>query len=632
MKKLNLIVIIAIIISMISCQVSAASLVMTGKTDGNSFAVTVLVAKKDVELRDLKGSDIFWIDQKSINSDGSFVLTLPVFSSDEYTLYSNAASKDLSEGKTRTIYVSSTGSSTNIGETSSEPTTLAAAYKIIDAVKEIVLMDSIAYEDAPQNYAGGLTIKGYSGSEVLTLPSTVSLKGDLKLDNLVTSTAATIYANGHSLEIGNNVTSNDRLTVYGGSNGVSCASTNIKLYGGKYTYVYGGGYETGGVVTDNTNVIIGGNANLGDGIIGNQSNFSPCYVFGGGYNAPVGGKTNLTLEGNAVTKYLIGAGSGTNGTVPETNIYINGGSVMNVYAGSTNTHLVNCNTHITMTGGTAEALFGGSESQPLTGNTCIIVKGGEVTRRIYTGCYNNWELSWGSHNYVTGTTTLILYPDVTLVSPDKLSSDDRNNLGVFSGSRVDKNYSAEHNMLIFLDDCYNTKKSKIGMLDTGFASYLYPFKSYADYTVTANSGGDILPTGNSGEISIIPDEGYYGYINDQLCNTYTVPSGGSVNVTFDNTDFNINSVEATKSQTAVTGTADIIARNNSNEPEPKLYIALIDADTNMLLDCDVTSAITDKIDFNFTHPMETGKKYIIRAMIWNGELKNLTTDYTIELK
>ena len=68
---------------------------------------------------------------------------------------------------------------------------------------------------------------------------------------------------------------------------------------------------------------------------------------------------------------------------------------MNVYGGTVDkTTVYEGDTYINMSGGSVEGIFGGSMSQTMTGNTRIAVSGGQVTRRIYGGCYNDWSGSW----------------------------------------------------------------------------------------------------------------------------------------------------------------------------------------------------------------------------------------------
>ena len=83
-----------------------------------------------------------------------------------------------------TYYVSSGGSASNTGTTETTPTTLASVYSKADNEKEVILLDDITYTNASSVYSGKVIIKGKTTAINLTLPSTVSLKGDLEFDNL----------------------------------------------------------------------------------------------------------------------------------------------------------------------------------------------------------------------------------------------------------------------------------------------------------------------------------------------------------------------------------------------------------------------------------------------------------------
>ena len=159
----------------------------------------------------------------------------------------------------KTIYVSTTnGNNQSTGETEATAVkTLATAYSKLNGNGNIVLLDNITYSEAPAAYTGNISIKGKTSEVQLTLPSTVSIKGNLEIDNVKLLTKSTIYANGYKLVIGNNVTSESRLTVYGGKASASVTSTDITLLGGLYERVYGGGNS--GAVSGNTNVVFGGN-------------------------------------------------------------------------------------------------------------------------------------------------------------------------------------------------------------------------------------------------------------------------------------------------------------------------------------------------------------------------------------
>ena len=307
---------------------------------------------------------------------------------------------------------------------------------------------------------------------------------------------------------------------------------------------------------------------------------------------------------------------------------------MNVYGGSTNTYLENCNTNVTMTAGIVESIFGGSEEAAMTGNTYINLVGGKVSRRVYSGCYNHWGGSWSSDNFVTGITNLAIYPDVLLIDKNELDSDNQMDMGIYAGSRVDKNYGDEENRLIFVNGSHSKHNSKIGKQDSGLAALLYPFKSYEDYTVKATTGGLVTGTNLNGKVMIEPDNGYYAIIGNKSYGTEEVAiSTGTTDVTFKKKDFFINDVSAEKGENKVDGKTDISADNTTaNELDPTLYVCVYEDTTGKLIDCAVSEAITGQKAFSLNCQFEDGKKYTVKALIWNGNMKPLTTVYSIELK
>ena len=617
----------------VNSALAAGTFVMHGTADENASYATILVLEKGTVFDEIKSENIKYVNQSRVNDDGSFSFVFPILD-DEFDVYSNMGEFNVSDGeeKTETVYVSSTGSDSNDGSEEKPYKTLAKAYEKLLYVGEIILLDETAYEEVPA-HTGNLTIKGKTNDVVLKMPATVTLSGDLTIDNVITKGKSTIYANGYKLVIGNGVTTDapaledrsqeERLSVYGGANnGTITGDTDIQLYGGKYYRIYGGGYK--GTVNGNTNVIVGGNVNTGDGIDDdNKTTFSPCYVYGGSNNGPVTGETNITVQDSAVIGYMGGAGAGASGTAAATNININGGSVMNVYGGSLNAELSGIVTNINMRGGTVEALFGGSQGKSMSGHTNINVYGGEVTRRIYSGCYNGYSSGWSSDYYVNGTTFLGLHTASNMITSIEADS------GIFCGSRANSNHSEEHNTLAYLDNCYSSANSKIGKKN------LIPLNvcsSHHDYTVIANAGGNVTSAKGAGTINLVPDKGYDAYINNQIMHSYTIASGATANVTFTARPFNINGVDASKGEASVTGTADITANNTTQEPEPKLFIVVYDADTMEMLACDMQDAVTGKAEFNLPCTFEANKKYLVKAMMWNGNMKPLSSSYYIDLK
>ena len=77
------------------------------------------------------------------------------------------------------------------------------------------------------------------------------------------------------------------------------ASTNVNIWGGTITNVYGGGFN--GKVNGDTNVTITG------GTITN--------VYGGGFKGKVNGDTNVTITGGAITGTVKGDGGTLGGTI-----------------------------------------------------------------------------------------------------------------------------------------------------------------------------------------------------------------------------------------------------------------------------------------------------------------------------
>ncbi len=316
----------------------------------------------------------------------------------------------------------------------------------------------------------GCTVNGASPSIRLTLPKSLNMQGDLTFSNItLVGDSTTIYANGFKLKIDSNVSTSsrdDRLTVYGGSAKGICAETRIELLGGYYKNIYGGGYGFG--VSGSTNVIFGGNANFGDSNDDDSSDISPCTVYGGGYNAAVNGSTNVTICGAAVAKFVSGVGTGSGGAMVSTaNINIKGGKLMNVFGGSLNADVTNLDVSIVMSGGLCESIFGGCQGKNMSGTVDIQLIGGDISRRVYTGCYNDCDVgifsnTWKTSCKVTGTTTLSIGPNIKLCTATGLSSSNKVDMGVFCGSRYNSAMSEENNILIFLDGCYESMIGKIG--------------------------------------------------------------------------------------------------------------------------------------------------------------------------
>ncbi len=358
-----------------------------------------------------------------------------------------------------------------------------------------------------------LIIKGGKSGIKLTLPSAIYLKGDLKLDNVTLVGSNTkIYANGYRLVISRTVKTssrNDRLTVYGGGSQTVSGDTYLELLGGRYRAVYGGGANA--AVMGDTCVIFGGNANFDDSADDASSDFFPCCIYGGGSNGSVGGIAKVTVRGSAVAAYVCGAGTGSNGAnVKKVNIQIQGGKLMNVYGGSLDSAMTNVQVQITVTGGLTEAIFGGCHGKNLSGSVDIKLLGGEITRRLYTGCYNNCDVgffsdTWTTDGRVTGSTGLTISKDAQLCTGTALSSENTADMGIFSGSRHENRFSEETNLIIFLDGCYSEMISQIG---PSSKSYWDLCKSRHSYIYDCSVGGKVTLAEDGTAVRIAPGQNY----------------------------------------------------------------------------------------------------------------------------
>ena len=478
------------------------------------------------------------------------------------------------------------------------------------------------YTALTQGSSGSVSIVGTSPSVTMTVPSKIDLSADLYLDNITISGATTIFANGHYLYIGENVTSTARLSVFGGGEGKTVANTNIVILGGLYEKVYGGG--SSGAVTGNTNVVFGGNCNKGDGIDDDASNISPCRIYGGSSGAAVNGTANITLDGNAVTAYVYGAGNGVGATASSVNVFIKGGKAMNVYGGAASCELNNCIVNVKMTGGLVESVFGGSYGANLKGHTIVTLLGGDVSRRVYTGCYNEYETKngWNTSYHVVGTTALVIGPDMLLNTKNGLSNDNGNNVGVFSGSRIKKGATTEEiNTIIYTDGCYSSKKSVIGEKSL-LAALLGQFKSQEAYTLNCGAGGTVTPTTAGGKFTVTPNFGKYATVagNTLTASEASVSSGTTAIEFKDNFASSLASSEVTDGIRKVT--VNYTAKNVYGKKNPVMCISSYDSDGKM---CGVKYVPLTSESGSITAEFDDFSGMTVKAIISDSVLTPLCT-------
>jgi len=311
------------------------------------------------------------------------------------------------------------------------------------------------------------------------LGNTISLGDHVTFDDITLNFTKNSYlfANGYSLTIKENITMPNRIRIYGGGqSGTTVASTDLKIYGGNYEAIFGG--SNGGTVTGNTNVVVDGNVNEGITPVHDATDY---FVYGGGVADIVNGSTNVTFGGNAKAHYVFGGSYGESAEVLQgTNVYITGGTVSGVYGGSKKggtgkSGAVTGEIYVEMTGGTVDQLFGGNEASDMTGDVEVKVLSGTVTRRIYGGCYNEYDFSWASSYSVKGTITLILSGNANLAQSYSWTSGD---LSVFARSRINPKSDEEVSQLIYVDGG-EAHESKLG---AHYASMMSSVSAYDSCT------------------------------------------------------------------------------------------------------------------------------------------------------
>ena len=603
---------------------------LSGKTDNPDVkGATVMMVKKGTDRTKLTPSDVLYVDQTDIAEDGSYRIQLPFMSVDSYDLYTNMGSFDISDREKDSLYVSANGNDQNDGSKDAPFLTLAKAYESIGKYKRIVISGSVAYTDAPKPFSGTLHIAG-SENAALVLPGEISLNGALTLENLNLSGEATIYANGKCFTVEDTVTSQNRLTVYGGKNNADLiGNTQLNLLGGKYLRIYGGGT---GTVIGNTQVILGGNANNGDGIDDKASNISPCFVFGGGNGHPVTGTTHVTLKDNAVTQKIYGAGA-ANGAA-QANITIKGGKVKTVFGCSYGATIDNCETNVTIEGGMAESVFGGSESQSMTNShTRVYLAGGEVTRRVYSGCYNaslNDQTLETTHA-VQGSTALIFFSGVRLNTKNELHVDNQYDIGVYAGSRLQAENANERNMVLYQNNCSAEYADVFGPKDN--AGITAGTVHLPHYTVhTDNTHGTVSPSRAAGAIRIKTEKGYTAKVNNVYVTTEVVAIPTNATITFEK-GYSIDSVNANPTETGAEAEVDVMINSVRTGVVPWILVAIYD-DTNTLVDCRTLDIPNSSFSayFEFECNLEPERSYLLKAMLWDENMQPLTAEYQVQLK
>ena len=370
----------------------------------------------------------------------------------------------------------------------SQEVTLSAGGSLADALAEVAdggtikVEGTVAVTAAPGTHNKNVTITGgeldFSG-----LSGNVSLGDHITFENITMTFAAdrspaqAIYANGYKVKIGEGVTMPNAIRIFGGKSGGKVASTNLTVLSGYYTQIFGGGNNSD--VTGDINLYVGGNVNSGI----NETSHSHTYcVYGGSYIAEgnsntIGGTVRTVFTDSAKANYIYGGngGSGTGTISGGIKLTVSGGSMMSVYGGGPSGSLIS-DVKLLISGGTMEQVFGGSEGGAVTGDVAVDITGGTITRRVYGGCYNDYDGSWTTSCYVTGKIVLTLHSGANITFSS--SSSDR---AIYAHSRQKTLSGTEVSHLVFADStAYNNYKNKVKAQDTTM-KWIMGSTSAADY-------------------------------------------------------------------------------------------------------------------------------------------------------
>ncbi len=382
------------------------------------------------------------------------------------------------------VYLASTGNDENIGTQSAPVATLEKALELVTDEGVIWVDDTVdvasdftwTERDREITITGDGTLDfSETDDEGNIVWRTLILGDDVTFDNVglafSTSSAQTnttsdvIYANGHTLVIEEGVEMTGLINLYGGGNGTDVSSTNVTLKEGNYRRIFGGCYNA--TVENNTYLYIGGNVNS-DTDVSSHSHGNDIYGGGDGNSSVVTGSTNVTMTGKAKANYLLGGCRGKTGKVGTTNVHVDENSqITSLFGGNDNSPYID-GTYVKVTGGTIEQLFGAIQSSnnaigavSMTKGVTIDLLGGKITRRVYGGCYNDYDTNitsstfgqWKTSNYVNGTIHMNISSgiDISLdaIDPDYgIKYDDRS---IFACSRYKEAFEDEYCIITFLD-------------------------------------------------------------------------------------------------------------------------------------------------------------------------------------
>ncbi len=236
-------------------------------------------------------------------------------------------------------------------------------------------------------FGAGAGISGYSEMAKLIGDSTININANLYTNAYgggnIAKTEGNTYININS--------GNHTAQVYGGGNlGVVDGNSQININGGTSNEIYGGGQSSD--VNSSYINLQGGQANViygGSNITGtvNTTNITGTSgtantIFGGNN---VGGnceETNITINGANITDAIYGGGNKVNTNTSNITIKSNQNKIPNIYGGGNEAGVTT--TNILLDGGSAENVFGGSNTSGTVETSNIEAKKGTYSN-IYGG-------------------------------------------------------------------------------------------------------------------------------------------------------------------------------------------------------------------------------------------------------
>jgi len=384
------------------------------------------------------------------------------------------------------------------------------------------------------NTAGGerVLLYGAGSSSTVTGSTYVTVEGNAKFTRIYGGGfQGTVMKSAHvsiagDVNAGVTLTTRDayNANLYGGSNaGTIGENTIVNVKGNaRFTRIYGGGYQNTSEVTGSTNVTVSGNVNSGVDVT-NHGHLAALY--GGSHQGKVG-SSNVTILENARFSFIYGGGHGATDKVSETgssNVVFGeanaidsdtqGVKAYGVYGGSREG--ANGSTKVVVNSGVVAQIFGGSYLYSVTDETSattdVQLLGGEITRRVYGGCYNecknysssDWipDYEWVADREGIPLYSVNGYTNVTISNNVKFSWSETDQ-GVFAGSRYKETFNDETGTIIFVDGAYSTKKGALGRQDSETNLLLGDLQAY-NYLVDASAGGKVTAQGST--LQIVPN-------------------------------------------------------------------------------------------------------------------------------